>query len=96
MPEDFFAAYITAALWSTTDQSDESGGVPLDRDHGPEDIDAETLKGMRADCEKFWGQAEALIAGDDPSCRCSPEEYAGHDFWLTRNGHGSPLSISSP
>ena len=84
--DEFTAAYIEAALWSTNDESDESGGVPLDENYGVEDIDEETYQRMVADCRKFQAENAADIATYDGDY--SPEEMAGHDFWLTRNGHG--------
>ena len=43
---------------------------------------------MRADCQKFWDEHGESIKEAEVTCRCSNEAYAGHDFWLTRCGHG--------
>jgi hypothetical protein len=51
----------------------------LDAHYTASDIAPETLERMVKDCERF--QREAVIA---PYFK-----EAGHDFWLTRNGHGS-------
>lgn len=51
--QTFFDAYVECALWSTTDNADESGGQPLDRNYGPGDIEPETLERMRKDCDQF-------------------------------------------
>jgi hypothetical protein len=89
--ETFFNAYVTCALWSSNDWIDESGSEPLDSNYGPEDIAPETLATMRADCDAFCEKNEVLLAlyhsrmGNE---EWSSEEQAGHDFWLTRNGHG--------
>jgi hypothetical protein len=77
----FTTAYIEAALWSSSDQSDESGGKPLDKNYGQGDIAPETLRRMVADCTKFQHDNGNLIGLN--------EKRAGHDFWLTRNGHGA-------
>lgn len=77
----FFEAYIECALWSTKDNSDESGGSSLDDNYGKDDIAARTLAQMEKDCIEFWTEHRAVLA-DNPS-------QAGHDFWLTREGHGS-------
>lgn len=76
---DFLTAYIECALWSSTDEA----GEPLDDRYGPEDLAPETLERMRADCEDFQTANAALLeqAGDDTQ--------NGHDFWLTRNHHGT-------
>jgi hypothetical protein len=47
----------------------------------------ETLTKMIADCAKF--QAENSATWDGQHVGSGDEtERAGHDFWLTRNGHG--------
>ena len=76
--EDFFNAYVQTALWSSTDNS----GEPLDARFDVHDIDDETLDGMLADCTAFYAANETdLEIGEDIR--------AGHDFWLTRCGHGA-------
>jgi hypothetical protein len=77
----FTRAYITAALWSTMDESTESGGEPMDKNYTIKDIAPETLARMAADAAQFQSANWDLIHYD--------LEQAGHDFWLTRNGHGA-------
>jgi len=79
--EKFFDSYVQTALWSTNDYSTPEGGEPLDKNYGPEDLTPEAEKTMRADAKKFLQENRADI-GDRV-------DYAGHDFWLTRNGHGA-------
>lgn len=79
--DKFTTAYIEAALWSSTDNSDESGGRPLDFNYGVEDIAPETIASILDDCKAFQ-EAHANDIGDNL-------EQAGHDFWLTRNHHGA-------
>ena len=86
--DKFTRAYIEAALWSSNDDND----TPLDSNYSVSDIAPETLAKMQADCEQF--QALYLPYFTEEFCErhpgeCSIEEYAGHDFWLTRNGHGA-------
>lgn len=78
--DTFLEAYITAALWSSTDESTPEGGDFLDKKYGPDDLAPETLEKMKADCEKFQSDNANAIDGRD--------EQAGHDFWFTRNHHG--------
>lgn len=90
--KEFFDAYVKCALWSTNDESDDSGGEPLDRNYGPTDIAPESLASMRAECDAFVDAnaadlAEACALSD--TREWSYDEQAGHDFWLTRNGHGA-------
>lgn len=84
----FVQAYIVAALWSSTDET----GEPLDAVFSEDDLAEETAQKMRSDCEDFI-QANA----SDLTVYClqmkneqwSGEARAGHDFWLTRCGHGA-------
>ena len=92
---EFFTGYLVAALWSTNDNSDESGGQPLDLNHDVEDIDAETTAMLRAHCESFFYRAIAFLDSDMNDVRLPNDgettvyALAGHDFWLTSNGHGA-------
>lgn len=79
--DTFFDAYVTCALWSSNDESDESGGDPMDANYGPEDLAEKILTRMKEECARFLSENEADI-GDQ-------YEQAGHDFWLTRNRHGA-------
>lgn len=79
--DNFTTQYIITALWSSTDESTPQGGEPMDKNYGSEDIDPETLALMQADCAKFQTENMDDILSD--------LGLAGHDFWLTRNGHGA-------
>lgn len=82
----FTLAYIEAALWSSNDESTPSGGEPLDKNYGIEDIAPEAIAKMAEDCRRFQQEngVPRYNRGD-----YTDEEMAGHDFWLTRNGHGA-------
>lgn len=82
--DEFTRAYIACALWSSNDESTPEGGEPMDASYGIEDIAPETLERMRADCEDF--------RADEKTRECLKRlsvEQGGHNFWLTRNGHGA-------
>lgn len=84
---DFLRGYIVCALWSSIDeQPDGNGGPPLDDKYSREDLAPETVKEMRAECAAFLFKARHLITRADEGYNL---ERAGHDFWLTRNGHGA-------
>ena len=91
--EQFLTAYIVAALWSTHDESTESGGEPLENNYNLTDLAPETLASMRADCAAFLRDNAddlALYAEQQPGNeQYTAADLAGHDFWLTRNGHGA-------
>lgn len=89
--DDFTLGFLGTALWSSTDESRDDGGDPLDDNYGVDDFEKEALEKLAADCARFQEENAAdLEAGyesiphDD-----TPESRAGHDFWLTRNGHGA-------
>lgn len=78
--EAFFQAYATCALWSS---SDEINGKDVNLDTlGREKLAPGVLEDMRAECDAFIAANTADLEQLDP-------EQAGHDFWLTRNGHGA-------
>lgn len=77
--------YMESALWSSTDESDDSGGEPLDRNYSPSDITDETKAKMRRDCEAFVTKAGDLLDKAEEK----RADYIGHNFWLSRNGHGA-------
>jgi hypothetical protein len=87
----FLRGYITCALWSSNDDD----GEPLDACFDDSDIAPETLASMREDCEDFIEanaidlKAYAFTLGQQPGTVHDSAERAGHDFWLTRNGHGA-------
>lgn len=95
---DFLRGYAEAALWTSTDESredGEDGGDPLDAKYSVDDISDGTLARMAADCERFQADNAAdlaeyatLMSDRLRMSDGSPDEHAGHDFWLTRNGHG--------
>ena len=90
--DEFTTAYIEAAFWSTSDDSPREGGEPLDKHYTPSDLEPATLERMIADCKAFQESNRADIYDEDNFLRCcnwSSESQAGHDFWLTRNGHGA-------
>lgn len=72
----FLNAYIAAALALSTDDDD----VPLGET--PHELHPDTLAKMKADCLAFQVQNADDLKG-------IPYDLAGHDFWLTRNGHGT-------
>lgn len=82
--DQFTRSYIEAALWSTTDNADESGGQPFDANYLPTDIHPDTLARMAEDCRQFQDDNREAL---DETGRT--EARLGFCFWLNRNGHGS-------
>ena len=81
MLDTFTNAYIATALWSSNDESTPQGGEFMDLNYSVDDIAPETLEKIKADCAKFQSENWDMIEHD--------LDQAGHDFWLTRNGHGA-------
>ena len=85
---DFFDAYTECALWS----SDDDDGTPMDELDN--ELAPETLAKMRDECILFYEthteyKGEWLPRSELWDRGGWSDEQAGHDFWLTRNGHGS-------
>lgn len=81
---DFLKSYIECALWSSTDD----GGESLDAKYDADDLSALTREEMRRDCEDFQVANQGLLTTVYATAHYSAWQ-AGHDFWLTRNGHGA-------
>lgn len=85
--DDFTRGYIEAAFFTDEERLEEEGlEAP-----GVTDLAPETFSRMVADCQAFLAKHAALL--DKAECSrgaggYSKESQAGHDFWLTRNGHG--------
>jgi hypothetical protein len=80
--DEFTRAYIEAALATSTDESDESGGVPLAKKYGIKHIAPETLW-------KMMGDAEAFQRDNAKDLRLRKVAIGAADFWLTREEHGA-------
>lgn len=80
----FTAGYIQALLWSSV--------VLVDGDHVNADnfeISTAAADSCRADCRAFCNAQAAILAHVTGGADDYDAEQAGHDFALTRNGHGS-------
>ena len=72
--------YVTCALWSSIM---EDGQTPYDTaGHTIDTMAARALEEMTSELEEF------ARANADDLKGVTPEQF-GHDFWLTRNGHGT-------
>lgn len=90
--DSFVHAYMACALWSSCSSDESEGTFILDERFDETDIAPECAAAMRASCEDF---CKANHADLQEYCQrmgneqYTGEERAGHDFWLTRNGHGA-------
>lgn len=93
-------AYLEAVLFTEEEQPEEEGLQNPSFD----DFSPEAIEEAKADCEKLQTQYKNLLAlaYSSPAqyaASTNPErgtitdsygeEQAGHDLWLTRNGHGA-------
>ena len=67
---------FTTACFEAAEWTEELEGIPWN---------LETRVRLAADCQSFWYRFGCFV---DDAEEATPEQ-AGHDFWLTRNGHGA-------
>lgn len=82
-PSDFVNGYLTTALWAET----------LDSQYSLSDIEPESVAKATEVCLRFVHANTLDLREYVLRMRDSPDYpawgRAGHDFWLTRNGHGT-------
>jgi hypothetical protein len=92
--DEFTRAYMEAILFAETDWD----GEPLDASYDISDFSQESLSAIKKDCAEFQAQANIGEIDGAPSYlppaqlrqprKVDSDGMAGHDFWLTRAGHG--------
>lgn len=89
--EEFVRGYVEAMLFSSSDESNEAGGDPLNKNYTIDDVDPTAMDRIISDCRSFLHSAGPWLTHDryKGAMVGSLEAHAGHDFWLTRVGHGS-------
>jgi hypothetical protein len=85
---DMVKSYLGTALWAETDNADERGGEPLDKNYDVEDFAPEAVAKATADCAAFEEKAGPLLEGIERQGQDVPDVIGFH-FWLTRNRHGA-------
>lgn len=76
--DEMIDGYIECAIWSSVDDN----GLPLD-EFDLDDFSAKAMATIKDDCSDFLREHEELLMGHWDA------DQAGHDFWLTRNHHGT-------
>jgi hypothetical protein len=89
--DEMLRHYIAAMLWSTTDESTPEGGEPMDSNYDADDLTDEFRAQCHADCWRFLYRVGDYINDRNYTGRSQSGciAMAGHDFWMTRNGHGA-------
>lgn len=81
--QEMVTSYAETALWSSTEYSEQGEmGDSLEENYGIDDIESDTFAEMVSDCDSFWESHTELLSDVTP-------HDAGHNFWLSRNGHGA-------
>ena len=87
--DEFTAAYIDCLFEETIEEgpASEGGFGPIGDDYSAEDIDAESLKQIEADCQRFQAEhGEDIATWSSDVWSDSPAEMAGRCFLESRNG----------
>lgn len=79
----FTQAYIEAMFWTECNEDSEELADATFAELAPEALD-----NIQADCAAFQSANADLLAEAYARPGYGDESQAGHDYWLTRNGHG--------
>ena len=92
----FFQSYLITALWSSTisegeeNEPGERDGDAFDAHFSIADFSEEALQTLRAHAFSFWSRMWYHLDHEEGRKGEKPDAVqAGHDFWLTQNGHGA-------
>ena len=95
--DSFTQGYVEAMFFTECEPGTDSDSWDHERhsslpgDATFAELAPETLARIVADCAKF--QAHNAVALEEYAAVTGrPDDHAGHDFWLTRNGHGAALA----
>jgi len=75
----FVDSYLETAIWASVDEN----GRSLDRDYDARDFAEEDVRRAVEESNDF------ILANREDLELVGDESMHGHDFWLTRNGHGA-------
>lgn len=82
--EEFFDGYVEAMFFTEGNFTEDGEREPLSFS----DIAQETIEQMRSDCKTFE-TANIQALQDFYNIPDTGPSTAGHEFWMTRNGHGT-------
>jgi hypothetical protein len=85
--------YLVSAIWSSTNDTDDEGRE-LDQDYDISNFTEQSRERARTDLHRFLTDNRALVSTALATDAYGTDETGtigalGHDFWLTRNGHGA-------
>jgi hypothetical protein len=79
--DDFTKGYIIAALWTSEEEANQDA-------FEVSNINKNVLSQVILDCKNFQEKNKELLTLAYEHNNNYDSSRAGHDFWLTRNGHG--------
>ena len=82
--DDFVQGYLAAALWAGLDLSDVGEDELRTLDQRAETWDSDSVVTAIMVCDDF-----RRLAGENLLSQAGDDSQNGHDFYLTRNGHGT-------
>ncbi len=87
--EDIIGQYLETALWSSTHYTEEDpdADIPMDEVASIEDFSPEALEKSITDINNFLKLAKEQLG--EEAVNVMDAGSLGHNFWLTRNGHGA-------
>lgn len=83
--DSFTQGYVEAMFWTDTGSDHEEEGLGEDASFA--ELAPDSLARIVEECRR-WQEANATLLQEAYE-RDYSEERAGHDYWLTRNGHGA-------
>lgn len=89
--EDMVDGYLQCMLWAENDESTPDGGIALDQTYSVREISDRSWADAYADCAEFVSLNYDLVhkVWQSEEGRNYVASHFGHDFWLTRTGHGA-------
>jgi hypothetical protein len=94
--EEFIKGYKVCALWSSShiEDDEDNEGTPFDQLDPEPEWSEEALTAVKEDCEAFCTDQESdlldyMLERVYNLADRTTLAHAGHDFWLTRCGHGA-------
>lgn len=81
--EKIYTGFMEALLFGESDNSDESGGEPLDANYSFNDFAPSANDTMKKIVRAFWNDCYSMLNDENESY-----EQNGHDLYFTIFGHG--------
>lgn len=87
--EDEVDEYLETVLFTSTDESDDRGGAPMDQNYGVSDFSEEARQRATRDLEAFRFEMDRVLEALGERADEVDLSRWPRDFWFTRNEHGT-------